>query len=141
MNENNLSITGIKIIFVIFNHSLYLILNSNFQGIRFEQFDHGHTHINYSLFKHPLHQQIWDMLENPETSPGAKFISALSMGLTVLSVMLFCLETLPELSYLDVDGAGAYSVARNPIFILNTICVIYFSVELLLRFVVKQTEN
>ncbi|GAV09351.1 hypothetical protein RvY_18905-2 [Ramazzottius varieornatus] len=106
------------------------------EGIRFEHFDHGHTHINYSLFKHPLHQQIWDILENPETSTSAKFISALSMGLTVLSVMLFCLETLPELSYLDVDGAGAYSVARNPIFILNTICVIYFSVELLLRFVV-----
>ncbi|OQV13427.1 Potassium voltage-gated channel protein Shaker [Hypsibius exemplaris] len=106
------------------------------EGIRFEHFSRGHTHINYQHFKHPYHAQLWDILENPETSVWAKFISALSMGLTVLSVVLFCLETLPELAYLEVEGAGAYAISRNPIFILNTICVIYFSLELILRFVV-----
>src|SRR5208283_1589689 len=96
-------------------------------GIRFEQFAKGHKQIDYSQFNNPLHAKIWDILENPETGIWAKFISALSMGLTVLSVVLFCLETLPELAYLDIDGARAFSVSRNPIFILNTICVIYFS--------------
>lgn len=63
------------------------------------------------------------------------------MGLTVLSVVLFCLETLPELAYLDVDGLASYSASRNPIFILNTICVIYFSLELLLRFTVCPSKK
>ncbi|XP_055349348.1 uncharacterized protein LOC129596176 [Paramacrobiotus metropolitanus] len=111
------------------------------EGIRFEHFTQGHTHINYEHFKHPLHAQLWDILENPETGVWAKFISALSMGLTLLSVVLFCLETLPELDYLDVDGEASYSAPRNPIFILNTICVVYFSLELIIRFIVCPSKK
>ena len=95
--------------FIIFFAPEFFVFQScvslNVLGIRFEHFNRGHTHINYANFKHPYHAQLWDILENPETSVWAKFISALSMGLTVLSVVLFCLETLPELAYLDVDSS------------------------------------
>lgn len=41
-------------------------------------------------------QQIWMLFEYPESSSGARIIAIVSVMVIVLSILIFCLETLPE---------------------------------------------
>lgn len=41
-------------------------------------------------------QQIWMLFEYPESSSGARIIAIISVMVIVLSILIFCLETLPE---------------------------------------------
>lgn len=41
-------------------------------------------------------QKIWMLFEYPESSGGARIIAIISVMVIVLSILIFCLETLPE---------------------------------------------
>lgn len=52
---------------------------------------------------HPVLRSIWQLVEMPRSSVAAKFFAIFSMLIIVLSIVVFCLETLPRFSGPRVD--------------------------------------
>lgn len=99
----------------------------------------------------PLNQtqkKIWLLLEYPESSMFAKFVAILSVLVIVLSIVIFCVETLPNFRQYQIivvnltdSNETEYQIEENdvptfsePFFIIETLCIIWFSFELFLRF-------
>lgn len=88
-------------------------------------------------------RQIWLLFEHPESSGPARGIAIVSVMVILISIVIFCLETLPELKE---DPAGRIETVGNttfyykpniltdPFFIVETLCIIWFSFELIVRF-------
>lgn len=88
---------------------------------------------------------IWVTFENPSSSHFAKGLAIWSLVIIVLSIMIFCIETLPSL-----DDSGDVTVKKGNTTIvqpgpgtnvrifngLNTFCTIWFTLELIIRFIV-----
>lgn len=97
-----------------------------------------------------IQKQIWLLFEYPESSMAARCIAILSVVIILLSIVTFCLETLPEFKHYKVVNAsivqGNQSVFKEqileddvpkfsePFFIIETGCIIWFTSELLVRF-------
>lgn len=95
-------------------------------------------------------KQIWLLFEYPESSMAARCIAILSVVIILLSIVTFCLETLPEFKHYKVvnesDIIGNTSGFREkimeddvpkfsePFFVIETACIIWFTSELLIRF-------
>ncbi|KAL2093592.1 hypothetical protein ACEWY4_010904 [Coilia grayii] len=91
-----------------------------------------------------LQRQVWLLFEYPDSSGPAKIIAIVSVLVILLSIVIFCLETLPEfreendlfsnhLLNETADGEKP-SPFTDPFFILETLCIVWFSFELLVRF-------
>ncbi|XP_069765396.1 potassium voltage-gated channel subfamily A member 1-like [Narcine bancroftii] len=95
------------------------------------------------LPEHEFQKQLWLLFEYPESSSPARGIAIVSVLVIVVSIIIFCLETLPE--FRD-DRDGGYNRTANgtqgqrrdglsdPFFLVETTCVVWFSLELLVRF-------
>jgi len=108
-----------------------------------------------------LQRKLWLLLEYPESSLGARLVALLSVSIILLSIVVFCIETLPQFSMSTPAAAvppsksnlsqlGDDSVTTtqetmadvsssrldlsDPFFLIETICIIWFTSELLLRF-------
>ncbi|XP_017259343.1 shaker-related potassium channel tsha2 [Kryptolebias marmoratus] len=92
-------------------------------------------------------RQVWLLFEYPESSGPARAIAIVSVLVILISIVIFCLETLPEFREevrmfeeppLVVNGTTARGTRPNPFtdpfFIVETLCIIWFSFELLVRF-------
>ncbi|XP_067876131.1 potassium voltage-gated channel subfamily A member 2-like [Heterodontus francisci] len=94
-------------------------------------------------------RQLWLLFEYPESSPPAKVVAIISVLVILISIVVFCLETLPEfrdeqdptlpihphrgnLTHPEV----AINPFHDPFFVVETMCICWFSFELLLRFIV-----
>ncbi|OWF35706.1 potassium voltage-gated channel subfamily A member 1-like [Mizuhopecten yessoensis] len=76
-------------------------------------------------------RKIWMLMEYPETSPYAYVVAIVSVVITLLSIVLFCVETLPSLSGSDcIDGRPNF---MEPFFIMETVCTIWFTLEVVIR--------
>ncbi|KAM6951634.1 potassium voltage-gated channel subfamily A member 3-like [Aplochiton taeniatus] len=98
-------------------------------------------------------RQLWMLFEHPESSGGARIIAIISVMVIVVSILIFCLETLPDFrnekesreEYFYRYHAQAKNVSENmplptsvfmdPFFIVETICICWFSFELFMRFI------
>ncbi|XP_062928545.1 potassium voltage-gated channel subfamily A member 1-like [Mobula hypostoma] len=88
-------------------------------------------------------KQLWLLFEYPESSSPARGIAIVSVLVIVVSIIIFCLETLPEFrderdsnhnrSANGTRGTGDDSLS-DPFFIVETTCVVWFTLELLVRF-------
>ncbi|XP_037551759.1 potassium voltage-gated channel subfamily A member 2-like [Nematolebias whitei] len=91
--------------------------------------------------------QVWLLFEYPESSGPARAIAIVSVLVILISIVIFCLETLPEFReevrmseepLLVVNGTRSHGTRLNPFtdpfFIVETLCIIWFSFELLVRF-------
>ena len=77
-------------------------------------------------------QFLWDLLEKPHTSLGAKVMSILSLLFVVISTIAMVINTLPEFAGPE-DALGRQT--DNPILAkLETICITWFTLEYILRF-------
>ena len=76
---------------------------------------------------------IWLLFEYPETSNLAFLIAIISVIMTLVSIVLFCVETLPvfSLSHCVVDEAPNF---LDPFFVIETTCTLWFTLEILVRF-------
>uniref|UniRef100_A0A8B9P0I9 BTB domain-containing protein n=1 Tax=Apteryx owenii TaxID=8824 RepID=A0A8B9P0I9_APTOW len=91
------------------------------------------------LPQHHFQRQVWLLFEYPESSGPARAIAIVSVLVILISIVIFCLETLPEFRQ---DGtplplrpaAGAGPFFTDPFFLIETLCIIWFSFELLVRF-------
>ncbi|KAG7255509.1 hypothetical protein CRUP_006071 [Coryphaenoides rupestris] len=91
-------------------------------------------------------RQVWLLFEYPESSGPARGIAIVSVLVILISIVIFCLETLPEFredakTYDDPLGpingtapAKKPNPFTDPFFIVETLCIVWFSFELLVRF-------
>ncbi|XP_067387048.1 potassium voltage-gated channel subfamily A member 6-like [Emydura macquarii macquarii] len=110
-------------------------------------------------------RQVWLLFEYPESSGPARGIAIVSVLVILISIVIFCLETLPEFRQESKGaqpgfGEGAHGQDRlfllpqhpngtpapghpsasaspfftDPFFLIETLCIIWFSFELLVRF-------
>ncbi|NXE70058.1 KCNA3 protein, partial [Calcarius ornatus] len=104
-------------------------------------------------------RQVWLLFEYPESSGPARGIAIVSVLVILISIVIFCLETLPEFrDDHDYEGTGGtfgtgggplppdvftnsssspasmVSSFTDPFFVVETLCIIWFSFELLVRF-------
>ncbi|XP_017274964.1 potassium voltage-gated channel subfamily A member 7 [Kryptolebias marmoratus] len=98
-------------------------------------------------------QQIWMLFEYPESSSGARIIAIISVMVIILSILIFCLETLPEFRHEKerreqyatstfptnanetVPISSTFGPFQDPFFIVETVCICWFSFELVMRFI------
>ncbi|XP_056157781.1 potassium voltage-gated channel subfamily A member 10 [Lampris incognitus] len=108
-----------------------------------------------------LHRQFWLLFEYPESSSAARSVALVSVFVIVISIFIFCLETLPEFREDSdpfpsvtqlINGSQDGSVPQpatkdlvayftDPFFIVETICIIWFCFELGVRFVVCPSKS
>uniref|UniRef100_A0A3B4ATH8 BTB domain-containing protein n=1 Tax=Periophthalmus magnuspinnatus TaxID=409849 RepID=A0A3B4ATH8_9GOBI len=96
------------------------------------------------LPQNEFQKQVWLIFEYPESSSPARGIAIVSVIVITISIITFCLETLPEFrderelpvtSRLDNSTAPRPSLTfTDPFFIIETTCVIWFTFELFVRF-------
>ncbi|KAK5872104.1 hypothetical protein PBY51_012835 [Eleginops maclovinus] len=104
-----------------------------------------------------LQRQFWLLFEYPESSSAAKSVALVSVFVIVISIVIFCLETLPEfredsdfppaLTQL-INGTAPHPTVKDvfayltdPFFIVETICIIWFCFEVGVRFVVCPSKS
>uniref|UniRef100_A0A8C4UUY8 Potassium voltage-gated channel subfamily A member 5 n=1 Tax=Falco tinnunculus TaxID=100819 RepID=A0A8C4UUY8_FALTI len=105
------------------------------------------------LPRNEFQRQVWLIFEYPESSSSARAIAIVSVLVILISIITFCLETLPEFRDerelpvpLPPQSGGLNGTTRDsppvqppsslsdPFFIIETTCVIWFTFELLVRF-------
>lgn len=96
-------------------------------------------------------RQVWLLFEYPESSGPARIIAIISVMVILISIVSFCLETLPifrnDEDEMHKSHAKVFSPEKNttiisytstyftdPFFVLETLCIIWFSFEFLVRF-------
>ncbi|CAL8291211.1 unnamed protein product [Boreogadus saida] len=88
-------------------------------------------------------RQVWLLFEHPESSGPARGIAIVSVMVILISIVIFCLETLPELKEdprgrMETRGNITFfykpNILTDPFFIIETLCIIWFSFELIVRF-------
>ncbi|XP_043943490.1 potassium voltage-gated channel subfamily A member 2-like [Protopterus annectens] len=91
-------------------------------------------------------RQLWLLFEYPESSGPARCIALVSVIVILISIVIFCLETLPEFRE-ESRVSGDLSVTNgtspdlmqsspftDPFFIVETLCIVWFTFELAVRF-------
>ncbi|XP_061182464.1 potassium voltage-gated channel subfamily C member 2-like [Saccostrea echinata] len=95
-----------------------------------------------------VQMQMWLILEHPRTSKIAMAYGVVSLMFVVVSILGFCLETLPGLrpsqrshnSSTNVNCPGNKTKIielreNEALYILDIICTVYFTIELVVRFI------
>ncbi|XP_043189358.1 potassium voltage-gated channel protein Shaker-like isoform X1 [Amphibalanus amphitrite] len=88
-------------------------------------------------------RKLWLLFEYPESSQNARVVAIISVTVILLSIVIFCLETLPEFKHYRVyRGSDNFTIVEedevpaitDPFFLIETICIVWFSFELVVRF-------
>lgn len=88
-------------------------------------------------------RKVWLLFEYPESSQNARVVAIISVFVILLSIVIFCLETLPEFKHYKVFNTTTNGTVveedevpevTDPFFLIETICIVWFSTELLVRF-------
>ncbi|XP_074625604.1 potassium voltage-gated channel protein Shaker-like isoform X2 [Acropora palmata] len=94
------------------------------------------------LPKNNAQRKVWELFEHPDTSSCARAIAIWSVTIIVLSIVLFCVETLPQFQDLSVKKSNGTSSLKeeekkteDPFFIIETFCISWFTLEYVIRFV------
>ncbi|XP_077994629.1 potassium voltage-gated channel subfamily A member 1-like [Glandiceps talaboti] len=98
------------------------------------------------LPKNPLQRSIWLLFEYPESSPWARVIAVCSVTIILISIVIFCLETIPQFqpknpvrkNETGKNGTSVYvpmpPFYHDPFWIIETCCIVWFSLEFIVRF-------
>ena len=107
-----------------------------------------------------LQRRVWLLFEHPDSSLAARLIAIVSVAVILLSIVTFCLETLPDMRRQrstqqhvtrNVTAATSLTTFANvsgvivvdkdspidfsdPFFVIETLCIVWFSAEFLIRF-------
>ncbi|NWS25058.1 KCNA3 protein, partial [Polioptila caerulea] len=106
-----------------------------------------------------LRRRAWLLCEHPESSPAARVVALLSVLVILVSIVVFCLETLPQfrpgaegevgralVRFLSSWSSSSSSVSSSssfsfdPFFLVETVCICWFSLELLVRLVASPSK-
>jgi len=89
----------------------------------------GYTVDEMKLPSNATLKKIWMHFEYPETSRAAYIIAVVSVLITLVSIILFCVETLPSfaMTHCVADEAPNF---LDAFFIIETLCTAWFSMYL-----------
>ncbi|KAI6192576.1 BTB domain-containing protein [Aphelenchoides besseyi] len=76
-----------------------------------------------------IQRKVWELMEHPDSSIAARILAFISISVIIISIVSFCLETIPDLKT-DDDVDREWS---SPFFFIEFVCCIWFSAEFLLR--------
>ncbi|XP_065663518.1 potassium voltage-gated channel subfamily A member 2 [Hydra vulgaris] len=92
---------------------------------------------NSSVFQEELHlpsnpilKTIWVMFKYPKSSRLAQFLAIFSLTIILLSIVVFCIQTIPFLNPDNKEGEHM----KTTWLVINSICNSWFTLEYLLRF-------
>ena len=91
--------------------------------------------------KNKVFKLIWLTVEEPDTSKFARVFAIVSVTCILISIINFCLETLPRFTRkhcvnVTSDGGETFHEVPNygdVFFIIETVCVAWFTIEFILR--------
>ncbi|CAL8397778.1 unnamed protein product [Gadus morhua 'NCC'] len=78
-------------------------------------------------------RRLRDMVENPHSGVPGKVFACLSVVFVAITAITLCISTMPDLR--EEEERGECSQRCYNIFVLETVCVAWFSLEFLLRFI------
>lgn len=96
------------------------------------------------LPENELFKKIWLLFEDPGSSIGARYVAIISVLVIVASIVIFCIETLPQFKhykvYLTHDNKTKIiedddPSPTDPFFIIECFCIAWFTTEFVLRFI------
>lgn len=111
-----------------------------------------------------IYRQFWLLFEYPESSNAARGVALVSLIVIIVSIIIFCMETLPEfrddfevfqamgfpINYTKGSGFPSSASATSktisttftdPFFIIETACIIWFVFEIIVRFLVCPSKR
>ena len=115
--------------------------------------------VEIPLPSNDIYKQFWLLFEYPESSNAARGVALVSVFVIVISIIIFCMETLPEFRddsdpvvptvlqpFNQSRGNTAAPDAKpttftDPFFIIETACITWFFFELCLRFLVCPSKK
>ncbi|KAI1301329.1 Potassium voltage-gated channel protein Shaker [Halotydeus destructor] len=95
------------------------------------------------LPENPIQKEMWLLCEHPESGAAARVVAIGSVVVIVISIVIFCLETLPRFKHYKILKLANNRTKvvedevpsiTDPFFIIETLCIIWFTLELVLRF-------
>lgn len=86
-----------------------------------------------ALPKNKLQAQIWSLFEYPDTSNSARAIALFSCAIVLLSIVMFCIETLPVFREEDESGKTR-TKDQHVFFTIEAVCIAWFTIEYVVRF-------
>lgn len=96
------------------------------------------------LPKNETHKKLWLLFEHPDSSQAARMVAITSVLIIIISIVIFCLETIPQYKHYKVYKTFDNKTriieddvpsASNPFFIIESLCIIWFLVEFVIRMV------
>uniref|UniRef100_A0A7I4Y8U8 BTB domain-containing protein n=1 Tax=Haemonchus contortus TaxID=6289 RepID=A0A7I4Y8U8_HAECO len=95
------------------------------------------------LPKNLSQRRLWELMEYPDSSLAARIIAFISVFVIVISIVSFCWETVPSGDVRDTNGTSGVTspdkdegrLVWNPFFWLELVCIVWFTIELTLRFI------
>ena len=99
----------------------------------------GYTSTEIQLPSNSFMRKVWMLFEYPETSRSAFAIALVSVAITLISIVLFCIETLPTFATTHCVNDEAPNFF-DPFFIIETFCTVWFTFEALIRFLVSPSK-
>ncbi|XP_012680088.2 potassium voltage-gated channel subfamily A member 7 [Clupea harengus] len=106
-----------------------------------------------------LQRKLWMLFEHPESSGSARIIAIISVMVIVVSILIFCLETLPDfraekelreqfktVPHPHIPNATILvppdtTPFDDPFFVVETLCICWFSFELGMRFMCSPSKT
>nr|XP_015197629.1 PREDICTED: potassium voltage-gated channel subfamily A member 10 [Lepisosteus oculatus] len=116
--------------------------------------------VEVALPTNEIYRQFWLLFEYPESSNAARAVALVSVFVIIISIVIFCLETLPEfredlefiprvvqlLNQTQEESTSApfpsptpktiSKALSDPFFVIETACIVWFFFELCVRFLV-----
>ncbi|XP_062385109.1 potassium voltage-gated channel subfamily G member 2 [Sardina pilchardus] len=83
-------------------------------------------------------RKLRDMVENPHSGLPGKIFACLSVVFVAITAVTLCVSTMPDMR--AEEERGECSQRCFNIFVLETVCVGWFSLEFLLRFIQTQSK-
>ncbi|XP_020499758.1 potassium voltage-gated channel subfamily G member 2 [Labrus bergylta] len=83
-------------------------------------------------------RRLRDMVENPHSGLPGKIFACLSVIFVAITAVTLCVSTMPDLR--EEEERGECSQRCYNIFVLETVCVAWFSLEFMLRFIQTQSK-
>ncbi|CAN9506595.1 unnamed protein product [Ophioblennius macclurei] len=84
---------------------------------------------------------VWrlrEVMENPHSGLAGKIFACLSIVMVMVTVISLCISTMPDLR--DEEKRGECSQKCQSMFVVESICVAWFTLEFVMRFVNAQSK-
>ncbi|XP_003219813.3 potassium voltage-gated channel subfamily G member 2 [Anolis carolinensis] len=83
-------------------------------------------------------RRLRDMVENPHSGIPGKIFACISVSFVAITAVSLCISTMPDLR--EEEDRGECSQKCHDIFVLETVCVAWFSFEFILRSIQAESK-